>query len=132
MSSVSPDLMFSRRRVIRDELVGLYGVVERNLYLTKRYLLWDLAFLLWTIANTLSIVFISKAPIYPTICAIFLRPAQYLDDHHGPCGSFPVDHLLPVPPQISVRPDVPGKRAVRHEASDHSCLEGSQPLLIVR
>jgi ABC-2 type transport system permease protein len=51
---------FSRRRVIRGELIGLYGVVERNLYLTKRYFLWDLAFLLWTIANTLTIVFISR------------------------------------------------------------------------
>jgi ABC-2 type transport system permease protein len=51
---------FTRRRVIRDELIGLYGVVERNLYLTRRYLLWDLAFLLWTIANTLTIVFIAR------------------------------------------------------------------------
>jgi len=56
----SADLTFSRRRVLRDELIGLYGVVERNLYLTKRYFLWDLAFLLWTIANTLTIVFISQ------------------------------------------------------------------------
>src|SRR5215813_14124169 len=56
----SADLTFSRRRVVRDELVGLYGVVERNVYLTKRYLLWDLAFLVWTIANTLTIVFISR------------------------------------------------------------------------
>ena len=56
----SAELTLSRRRVVRDELVGLYGVVERNLYLTKRYLLWDLAFLLWTIANTLTIVFISR------------------------------------------------------------------------
>jgi ABC-2 type transport system permease protein len=47
-------------RVVRNELIGLYGVVERNLYLTKRYFLWDLAFLLWTIANTLTIVFISR------------------------------------------------------------------------
>ena len=56
----TPDLTFTRRRVLRGELIGLYGVVERNLYLTKRYLLWDLAFLLWTIANTLTIVFISR------------------------------------------------------------------------
>jgi ABC-2 type transport system permease protein len=54
------DTTFTRRKVIRDELIGLYGVVERNLYLTKRYFLWDLAFLLWTIANTLTIVFISR------------------------------------------------------------------------
>jgi ABC-2 type transport system permease protein len=56
----SAELTFSRRRLLRDELVGLYGVVERNLYLTKRYLLWDLAFLVWTIANTLTIVFIAR------------------------------------------------------------------------
>jgi ABC-2 type transport system permease protein len=54
------DSTFSRRKVLRNELIGLYGVVERNLYLTKRYFLWDLAFLLWTIANTLTIVFISR------------------------------------------------------------------------
>jgi ABC-2 type transport system permease protein len=45
---------------VRNELIGLYGVVERNLYLTKRYFLWDIAFVLWTIANTLTIVFISR------------------------------------------------------------------------
>ena len=44
---------------MRGELIGLYGVIERNVYLTKRYLLWDLAFLLWTVANTLTIVFIA-------------------------------------------------------------------------
>ncbi len=54
------DLTFTRRRIGRDELVGLYGVVERNIYLTRRYLLWDLAFLVWTIANTLTIVFIAR------------------------------------------------------------------------
>ena len=54
------DTTFTRRRIVRNELVGLYGVVERNLYLTRRYFLWDLAFLLWTIANTLTIVFISR------------------------------------------------------------------------
>jgi len=58
--ATTPDLTFTRRRVVRNELIGLYGVVERNLYLTKRYFLWDLAFLLWTIANTLTIVFISR------------------------------------------------------------------------
>jgi ABC-2 type transport system permease protein len=56
MSSVA----FTRRRVVRDELVGLYGIVERNVYLVRRYLLWDLAFLLWTVANTLTIVFIAR------------------------------------------------------------------------
>ncbi len=60
MSTVDVTQAYTRRRVIRGELIGLYGVVERNLYLTKRYLLWDLAFLLWTIANTLTIVFIAR------------------------------------------------------------------------
>jgi ABC-2 type transport system permease protein len=46
-------------RRMRDELVGLGGVVERNLYLTRRYIWWDLAFFVWTIANTLTIVFIA-------------------------------------------------------------------------
>jgi ABC-2 type transport system permease protein len=56
----SVDTTFTRRRVLRGELIGLYGVVERNIYLTRRYLLWDLAFLLWTTANTLTIVFIAR------------------------------------------------------------------------
>jgi ABC-2 type transport system permease protein len=62
MTSAAGDVTqaFTRRRILRDELIGLYGVVERNLYLTRRYLLWDLAFLLWTIANTLTIVFIAR------------------------------------------------------------------------
>src|SRR6059058_4703917 len=45
---------------LRHELVGLGGVVERNLYLVKRYIWWDVAFFLWTVANTLTIVFIAK------------------------------------------------------------------------
>ena len=44
----------------RLELIALGGVVERNLYLVKRYIWWDVAFLLWTIANTLTIVFIAR------------------------------------------------------------------------
>jgi ABC-2 type transport system permease protein len=60
MTTADVTQAFTRRRVVRDELIGLYGVVERNLYLTRRYLLWDLAFLLWTVANTLTIVFIAR------------------------------------------------------------------------
>src|SRR5512132_2034885 len=45
---------------MRHELIGLAGVVERNVYLTKRYFLWDVAFFLWTVANTLTIVFIAE------------------------------------------------------------------------
>jgi ABC-2 type transport system permease protein len=45
---------------LRHELVGLGGIVERNLYLVKRYIWWDIAFFVWTVANTLTIVFIAK------------------------------------------------------------------------
>src|SRR5437667_7079772 len=45
---------------LRHELVGLGGVIERNIYLVKRYIWWDIAFFVWTIANTLTIVFIAK------------------------------------------------------------------------
>jgi ABC-2 type transport system permease protein len=45
---------------LRAELVGLGGVVERNAYLIKRYALWEVAFFLWTVANTLTIVFIAR------------------------------------------------------------------------
>ncbi|HXG76055.1 MAG TPA: ABC transporter permease, partial [Gaiellaceae bacterium] len=45
---------------LRAELVGAGGVVERNYYLTKRYIWWDFAWFVWTVANTLTIVFIAK------------------------------------------------------------------------
>src|SRR2546421_2879780 len=45
---------------LRHELVGLGGVIERNIYLVKRYIWRDGAFFLWTVANTLTIVFIAK------------------------------------------------------------------------
>jgi ABC-2 type transport system permease protein len=45
---------------IRRQLVGLVGVVERNTYLIRRYGWWEFAFFLWTVANTLTIVFIAK------------------------------------------------------------------------
>lgn len=46
--------------MIRHELISLGGVIERNAYLVKRYAWWELAFFLWTVANTLTIVFIAK------------------------------------------------------------------------
>src|ERR671937_2943616 len=45
---------------LRHELVGLGGVVERNVYLVRRYIWWDIAFFVWTVANTLTIVFIGE------------------------------------------------------------------------
>jgi ABC-2 type transport system permease protein len=45
---------------LRHELIGLLGVVERNWYLVKRYAVWELTWFVWTVANTLTIVFIAK------------------------------------------------------------------------
>jgi ABC-2 type transport system permease protein len=45
---------------LRHELIGLSGVVERNFYLVRRYVWWDLAFFVWTVANTLTVVFIAR------------------------------------------------------------------------
>jgi len=44
----------------RHELTSLAGVVERNVYLVRRYIWWDLAFFVWTVANSLTVVFIAK------------------------------------------------------------------------
>jgi ABC-2 type transport system permease protein len=45
---------------LRHELIGLGGVVERNWYLVKRYAIWEVAWFIWTVANTLTIVFIAE------------------------------------------------------------------------
>jgi ABC-2 type transport system permease protein len=44
----------------RGQAIALMGVLERNAYLVKRYGWWELAFFVWTVANTLTIVFIAK------------------------------------------------------------------------
>jgi ABC-2 type transport system permease protein len=46
--------------VLRHQAVAALGVVERNAYLVKRYGWWELAFFAWTVANTLTVVFIAK------------------------------------------------------------------------
>jgi ABC-2 type transport system permease protein len=43
----------------RLQSIALLGIVERNAYLVKRYGWWELAFFVWTIANTLTVVFIA-------------------------------------------------------------------------
>ena len=48
------------RTAWRGQAIALLGVVERNSYLVKRYGFWELAFFAWTVANTLTIVFIAK------------------------------------------------------------------------
>ena len=45
---------------LRHEAITLGGVIERNWYLIKRYLWWEVAFFFWSLANTLSIVYIAK------------------------------------------------------------------------
>jgi len=45
---------------VRHELIGLLGVVERNAYLVKRYAVGELTWFVWTVADTLTIVFIAK------------------------------------------------------------------------
>jgi ABC-2 type transport system permease protein len=44
---------------VRLQAIALAGVVERNAYLVKRYGWWELALFVWTVANTLTIVFIA-------------------------------------------------------------------------
>jgi ABC-2 type transport system permease protein len=46
--------------VFRRELIGFAGIVERNVYLIRRFAWWELAWFLYTVANTLTIVFIAK------------------------------------------------------------------------
>src|SRR5689334_5357758 len=45
---------------LRRELIGFAGIVERNMYLIRRFAWWELAWFLYTVANTLTNVFIAK------------------------------------------------------------------------
>src|SRR3954447_17613568 len=45
---------------LRLQGIALLGVVERNAYLVRRYGVWEVAFFVWTDANTLTIVFIAE------------------------------------------------------------------------
>src|SRR5207302_8500803 len=45
---------------LRHEATTFAGVGERDWYLIKRYFWWELAFFVWSLANTLTIVFIAK------------------------------------------------------------------------
>ena len=46
--------------MMRTELTSLGGVVQRNVYLVKRYALWEVAFFVWTVANSFTVVLIAK------------------------------------------------------------------------
>jgi ABC-2 type transport system permease protein len=52
--------MHGAAATLRHELIGLQGVVERNVYLVRRYIWWELSFFLWSLANSLTIIFIAK------------------------------------------------------------------------
>src|SRR5438067_13378184 len=58
MSTIPGPMVF--RGSLRHEAITFAGVVERNWYLIKRYFWWELAFFVWSLANTLTIVFIAK------------------------------------------------------------------------
>jgi ABC-2 type transport system permease protein len=60
MSLTTDDVRGGVRGGMVTQLVGMRGIVERNIYLTKRYIWWDVAFFVWTVANTLTIVFIAE------------------------------------------------------------------------
>jgi len=45
---------------MRTELTGLAGVVERNVYLVKRYAWWEMAFFVYTVASSYTIVLVAK------------------------------------------------------------------------
>jgi ABC-2 type transport system permease protein len=53
-------MMHQEPGAVRRELVGFAGIVERNTYLIRRFVWWELAWFLYTVANTLTIVFIAK------------------------------------------------------------------------
>ena len=46
---------------LRREAIGFAGIVERNTYLIRRFAWWELAWFIYTVANTLTIVFIARA-----------------------------------------------------------------------
>ncbi len=54
MSKSDPILRSRGSWSLRHEMVGLGGVIERNVYLVRRYIWCDVAFFIWTVANTLS------------------------------------------------------------------------------
>jgi ABC-2 type transport system permease protein len=60
MPSTSTPVLRGTPSAIRRELIGLSGVVERNAYIVRRYFWWELAWFLWSVANTLTIVFIAE------------------------------------------------------------------------
>src|SRR3954452_6717103 len=46
------------RSIFLDEIIATFGFIQRNYYLTKRYFMWELVWLVYTTANAMSIGFI--------------------------------------------------------------------------
>ena len=47
---------------LRRELIGFAGIVERKTYLIRRFVWWELAWFLYTVANTLTTAVATKYP----------------------------------------------------------------------
>lgn len=45
----------------RSEAIAAYAFIERNFYLTKRYWGWEVAFVIYTLASSMSVIYIGKA-----------------------------------------------------------------------
>jgi ABC-2 type transport system permease protein len=50
--------MVRNRSIFLDEIIATFGFIQRNYYLTKRYFMWELVWLVYTTANAMSIGFI--------------------------------------------------------------------------
>jgi len=55
---------FSRRR-LRHEALASYAFVERNFFLVRRYWGWEIAFLIYNVTSSLSVMYIGKAQQMP-------------------------------------------------------------------
>jgi ABC-2 type transport system permease protein len=53
-------MMQTEQSAFRRELIGFAGIVERNIYLIRRFVWWEVAWFVYTVANTLTIVFIAE------------------------------------------------------------------------
>jgi len=61
--------------VAAQELRASYAFVERNINLTRRYWGWEVVWLLYTIANSLAVVFIAQS-VNSAVGATALSKAQ--------------------------------------------------------
>src|SRR5579859_6224843 len=62
------------RSPVFRQVKASYALVERNINLSKRYWGWEIAFLVYTIAQSMAIVLIAKTPRGPTSQPFDSRP----------------------------------------------------------